>query len=390
MILGGESMTLLTANSQSIQVVAASLANLFKETAVKRDLQGGNPKEERDLIRESGLLKLLIPEKFGGMGGTWRDVLYVVQTFAKVDSSLAHVYGYHFVNLITPHLLGNEKQQEFYYRETAKNDWFWGNAFNTVDIKLFARKENGKVTLNGVKTFCSGSVDSDYLIISAIEDKGNDHVIAVIPTLRDGVTVNRDWDNFGQRQTDSGSITFSNVQVNEDEILRYSFEKDEFSKLRINIANFLLNHVYLGIVEGAFEEAKKYTQTKTRPRSFQFQSAIHDTTIQGHYGEFYAQIEAARLLVDKSASIFQQLWDKGESISQAERSELNYAVAAAKVFITKAGLDITSRIFDVMGSRATSNQYRYDRYWRNLRTMTLHGQVDGVAQELGSWVLKTE
>ncbi len=46
---------------KSIEEIAISLAEKFKETAVTRDHVGGNAKNERDLIRDSGLLKLLIP-----------------------------------------------------------------------------------------------------------------------------------------------------------------------------------------------------------------------------------------------------------------------------------------------------------------------------------------
>lgn len=373
---------------QSSIDTARELARQFHETAVARDLQGGNPKKERDLIRESGLLKLLIPERFGGLGGTWLDVLEVVGIFAKVDSSLAHVYGYHFVNLITPHLCGDEQQQEFYYRETAANNLFWGNAFNPVDIKLRVYKEEDSFYVDGVKTFCSGSVDSDYLIISALYEKEEEPLIAVIPTKRDGITVNEDWDHFGQRQTDSGTVHFSHVKLHEHEILRNGFYKNEFSRLRVNISNFILNHLYLGLIEGAFDEAKHYAASKTRVRSSYYKSATDDPIIQKHFGEFFVDIEAAKLLVEKSDRLFQKAWDSGNALTERELQELYTLASTAKVFLTKVGLDITSRVFEVMGSRATSNVYRFDRYWRNLRTMTLHVPVDTVIQELGQKVFE--
>lgn len=367
--------------------IAEELVNKIKENAARRDWQGGNPKEQRDLIRESGLLKVLIPTEYGGWGGTWTDVVNIVRIFARYDSSLAHVYGYHFVNLITPHLWGNNEQQEYYYRETVKNNWFWGNAFNPVDIKLKAYKEQNHFVLNGVKTFCTGSVDSNNLIASAIYEENSNLFVAIVPTDREGVTVNEDWDNFGQRQTDSGTVTFTNVIVKEEEVLQNGFEATEFAKLRINISHFILNHLFLGIIEGAFAEAKKYTSSNTRPRSAHDHSAVDDPIIQYHYGEFYVQLEAARLLVEKTDVIFQRLWDKGEGITVEERKELDFAVQAAKVFTTKAGLDITSRIFEVMGSRSTSCSYGFDRYWRNLRTMTLHTPVDTVIKDLGNRIL---
>lgn len=366
-----------------IDEIAEKLAGQFEQTAVERDKTGGNAKIERDLIRESGLLKLLIPTEFGGLGGNWHDVFQVVRTIARADSSLAHVIGYHFINLVTPHLCGSQEQMEFYYRETAKNNYFWGNAFNPVAIQLKAEKTATGYVLNGVKTFCSGSVDSDVLLVSALVEGQDEPLLVVIPSKRIGVDIKGDWDNMGQRQTDSGTIIFSNVEVHEEEVLRQGFYASEFSQLRLNIATFILNHVYLGITEGALQSALTYTREQTRPRAITQTSAIEDPIIQHHYGQFYVQVEAANLVVKKADLLLQELWDEPEKITPEHRSDLDDALQTAKIFTTQAGLDITSKIFEVMGSRATSSRYGFDRYWRNLRTMTLHVPVDTSIQSLG-------
>jgi hypothetical protein len=44
-------------------------------------------------------------------------------------------------------------------------------------------------------------------------------------------------------------------------------------------------------------------------------------------------------------------------------------------------------MFDVMGARATSGVARLDRYWRNVRTHTLHDPVDYKLKDLGNWAL---
>lgn len=374
---------MMTVVAAHIEEIAQELAAQFAQTAVQRDKAGGNAKFERDLIRDSGLLKLLIPTEYGGLGGDWHDVFKVIRTFARVDSSLAHVFGYHFINLVTPHLCGSEEQKEHFYRETAKHDYFWGNAFNPVDIKLTAQKTANGYLLNGIKTFCSGSADSDLLLISATVDEQDEPLLAVIPTKRIGVDVKGDWDNMGQRQTDSGTILFDHVEVADSEVLQRGFNHSEFSKLRLNIATFVLNHLYLGITEGALEAALVYTKEQTRPRSPIHTSAIEDPIIQHHYGTFYVQVEAANLVVAKADVILQNLWDHPEKITSEDRDQLDTALQTAKIFTTQTGLDVTSRIFEVMGSRATSSRYGFDRYWRNLRTMTLHVPVDTSIQTLG-------
>ncbi|WP_339381395.1 hypothetical protein [Brasilonema sp. UFV-L1] len=51
---------------------------------------------------------------------------------------------------------------------------------------------------------------------------------------------------------------------------------------------------------------------------------------------------------------------------------------------------MTNCIFEAMGARATSAQYGFDRYWRNLRTFTLHDPVDYKVRDLGNWALNNE
>jgi alkylation response protein AidB-like acyl-CoA dehydrogenase len=58
------------------------------------------------------------------------------------------------------------------------------------------------------------------------------------------------------------------------------------------------------------------------------------------------------------------------------------------VHSTHVSLDITSRIFELMGARATASKYRFDRFWRNVRTHTLHDPVFYKAREVGEFYLK--
>lgn len=73
--------------------VAAALAKEFAETAAQRDAAGGTPQYERDKLRESGLLKLIIPKEYGGIGETWVTTLRIVRDFARIDSSIAHIFS---------------------------------------------------------------------------------------------------------------------------------------------------------------------------------------------------------------------------------------------------------------------------------------------------------
>ena len=101
------SSPLLTSNPLHI---AGQLAEQFATTAAERDKQGGNPKQERDLIRQSGLLGLAIPTQYGGQGADWKTVFQTIRTIAQVDSSLAHVYGFHHLLIATVQLFSQPEQ----------------------------------------------------------------------------------------------------------------------------------------------------------------------------------------------------------------------------------------------------------------------------------------
>lgn len=81
--------------------IATQLAARFAATAAERDLRGGTPKAERDALRHSGLLGLMIPAAYGGLGANWRETLDIVRVFAAADSSIAHVFAFQHLMLAT-------------------------------------------------------------------------------------------------------------------------------------------------------------------------------------------------------------------------------------------------------------------------------------------------
>lgn len=387
-------MTLLVEKPQSSPnylLQADALAHDFALTAVERDQAGGTPKAERDRLRQSGLLKLIIPREYGGLGESWITALEITRRLAEVDSSIAHVFSYHHLGVVAPHVFGNAEQKERYYRQTAQNNWFWCNGFNPLDRRVVLSPEGDRFRLNGTKSFCSGSIDSDLIPVSAVQDGVTGFRIVIVPTQRAGVTVNHDWNNMGQRQTDSGSITFDNVLIAADEILTPQPEGEVFKTFRSCLTQVTFTNIYLGIALGALAAAKTYTQTSTRAwLTSGVEKATQDPYILHHYGELWIKVQAAVALADRANQLVQQGWDKEYRLTAQERGECAVAIATAKAFATTVGLEVTSKIFDVMGTRATAASYGFDRFWRNLRTFTLHDPVDYKIRAVGNWVLNDE
>jgi alkylation response protein AidB-like acyl-CoA dehydrogenase len=368
-----------------------SLAQQLAATAVERDRQGGHAALERELIRVSGLLALTIPTELGGLGGGVVELYRGVRSLARVDSALAHVLGFHHLQLYGVLLYGGPAATlhgSRYLSDTAEQRLFWGNALNPADTRLQARRVDGGWRLSGLKSFCSGALGSDRLTLSATTAEG-DFLIGIVPTRREGVQVDGDWDAFGQRQTDSGTVQFHEVWLADEELLQLpGTAPTPRATLRSQVAQLIMVNLYLGIAEGAFDEARRYTLTHSKPWfASGVMRAADDPLIQQRYGDLWLYLRPAQALADAAALKLDQALARGEALTAEERGAVAIASAEAKVLAHRAAIEVSTQLFELTGARSTSARFGLDRFWRNARVHTLHDPVDYKLRDLGRHVL---
>lgn len=369
--------------------IATALAARLAETANARDQAGGHAAQEREWIRDSGLLTLSIPVEFGGQGASWPLVYQVIRILARADSALAHVFGFHHLQLAGLHLYGNAQQQRHLLTLTVEQRLFWGNALNPLDKRVTAIDTDDGFVLDGIKSFSSGSVGSDWLTVSAWHAPTQTALIAALPTRQSGITVQPDWDAFGQRQTDSGNVHFDQVALPADLVLQAPAQAaTPQATVRSQIAQLIMTNLYLGIAEGAFEAARSYTSEQAKAWfASGVAEAADDPLVQHRYGQLWLLLRPAQVLADVAAQELDSVYRKGPLITAHERGLLAVAVAEAKCLAHKAGIEISSQLFELTGARSTSARYGYDRYWRNVRVHTLHDPIDYKLRDLGRYAL---
>ena len=372
--------------------IATHLANDLATTVAERDQRSGIPDEEIEKLRRSGLLPLVVPKEFGGSGATWPEAMAVIKTLATADSSAAQLYGYHLLLTVLGQVGGTPHQAEHYFRETAHHHLFWGNAINVRDPRLTISPDGEHFRVNGSKSFCTGSIVADRRVCAALSLDSVFPVLFVLPKERAGMIYNHDWDTMGQRRTASGSFTFENVLVKRDEILGPPPDLEAAFPTFLGVLGpLILTHVHLGVAEGAFAAAQEYTSTQTRPwLTSGVEKATQDPYILHHYGDLWARLQGALALTQQVTEQMQRAWEKGQSLTHSERAELAIGVAAAKTLSVRVGLDITQSIFELMGARSTATRYGFGRYWRDMRTFTVHDPVDYKLREIGNWILNRE
>ena len=363
------------------------LARELAATVVEREKQGGSARTERQLIRDSGLLNVAIPQRYDGAELAWPEIYRIVRYLAAADSSLAHLFAFQHLQVATILLFGSVEQQRHWLTRTVQERWFWGNATNGRDTGLKLRPHEEHYELNGSKSFCSGALGADALVVSA--PRGNnavDRVFMLLPAQREGLAINDDWDAFGQRQTDSGTVQFEGVFVDSDELL-VSGGQSPRSSLRVCISQLILTQLYLGNAQAALDGALRYTREQARPWiGAGVTSAEEDPFIQKRYGELWLAYRSALLLAENASQHLQLAWEK-PALGAAERGDVALLIAEARVTAARAALDITAQIFDAMGARATASRFGFDRFWRNVRVHTLHDPLDYKVRDIGNWVV---
>ncbi len=383
-----------------VEKVATGLAT----SAVARDRQGGTALAQRQLLRESGLLTLAVPREFGGQGWAWPDIYPVMRRLTEADSSLGHLFAFQHLQVASVLLYGNTGQKHELLTQTVQKKWFWGNATNGRDPRLALRRNGKAFELDGVKSFCSGAADADAYVLTAPVPSTpggpvDDRLFIALPAGRAGLRVDNDWDAMGQRQTDSVSVHFDKVRIEASEILGnlpanlqgenlVARRRTPWQTLRAPISQLILTEIYIGNALGALAAARRHALEKAKPwPDSDAASVAGDRYVQKHFGELWIALQGAIALADKAALALQSAWEKEDTLTAAERGEAALAIFTAKASATRAALEITTRIFEPMGAGATLSRFGHDRFWRNVRTHTLHDPVDYKLRDLGRWLL---
>jgi len=368
---------------------AEEIAADLSGRAAELDREGRPPLGEIVKLKNAGLLSALHEPQIGGGGLDWVDGLRLVRILARGESSVGQLLGYHYVNSQYIYWAFDEVRAQEFGSKTVANSLYWGAAVNPRDPGLVLTRRGNGYVLNGRKSFSTAAHVSDYINANAALD---DRIIGfAVPTDRAGYKANDDWDNFGQRLSDSGSVEFHDFPVYEEDLDRAALTGGEASVLatfNTPLIQLVFVNFYLGTAEGALREAVDYVRTTTRPWiTSGVEHASDDPYILERVGEFTAALKASTALADSAAARVQEALARGDRVTARERGEVAAEAYAAKVHATHVSLDITSRIFELTGARSTAEKYRFDRFWRNVRTHTLHDPVYYKAKEVGEFVL---
>jgi alkylation response protein AidB-like acyl-CoA dehydrogenase len=372
--------------------IARELAREFEKTVVERDRANQRPEAELRRLRETGLVNLLIPQALGGKGGSIRDAAHVVLELAKGDGSIAALLAFHYYNSQMARYLDPKGDGVEVQRQSAKHRWLWGNATQYVNKDFVAEEHpEGGYTVSGTKLWNTGAPVADVTTVLAIHPNKKQYIYFYIPTDRAGLKFHHDWDQLGLRLADSGTITFEKVRIYPHEILPWTHDGAQTGPAPFwtTFGAIFYSAINIGSSLAVLDHAKNYSRTQRRQSLYPpgVDSATNDPLLQTQYGELLIKVQAAQALFEQVIAESQVAWNRRAVITEEERGQLALRTLALRAFTAGVALEVTPKIYDFGGGRATGSAYGFDRFWRNVRQLSVHDPIIYSVRNLGDHAL---
>jgi alkylation response protein AidB-like acyl-CoA dehydrogenase len=376
---------------------AREVADILATDAVDRDNANGTPFAEVRLLKQSGLVTLLGPTAHGGGGQSWDTAYRVIREVARGDGSIGQLLGYHYLWAWAARLVATDEQIAAVEELYTVGNLLFGGAVNPRDSDLTVIEDGDQLVFTGRKSFSTGGQVSDLTVLEGVLDGTDTHIFAIVPTAQPGIVFAGDWDNLGQRLTESGSVEITGVRVDWASAAGFVgkvFQPLTYNTLNVPAIQLVFANFYLGIAQGALETATGYTRSRSRAWPYggdDKDRASDEWYILEGYGQLQSKLWADEALIDRAgAEISAVLHDARENLTERRRGEIAVLVAAAKLRIVEDGLEATTKVFELTGARASANSVGLDIFWRNLRTHSLHDPLPYKKREVGQYVLLGE
>jgi alkylation response protein AidB-like acyl-CoA dehydrogenase len=371
--------------------VAERVGDVLRESIVERDAEGAVPRDAIDLLRAEGLLDLVISEELGGKGEPWSTGAEVARIIARTDAGIAHALGYHYTWVWFVSLYETGAGRAI-LRRTAADGLFWASIGSAFGGTGSIRVDGDEFVVDARRGFATGSPLADVFFTQTVSTDDGQLYLSAIDTSLPGITVADDWDTVGQRLSVSNAIVLDSVRITLDDVVTIlpapGTPPAPLQSLMIPSFQLLFGYLQLGIAEGALLEARDYVLDEGRPWVHSgVERSIDDPHIRSLFGEHAARVAGVGAQLRAANAVLDALFTGVVEITPESRGQTAELIAAAKVVSQRVGLDVTTAIFDATGARSSARRFGLDRFWRNIRTLSLHDPIAYKLTELGDYIL---
>jgi len=324
------------------------------------------PREIFTKMGELGLMGVLFPEEYGGAGMGYVEYATVIEEIARVDGSVGLSLAAHN-SLCTNHIFqyGGDAQRKKYVTPLARGEKIgaWGltepgSGSDASGMKTIASRRDGGWVINGSKNFITHGISADVCVLIAItnrEMRSRGISAFVIERGAKGFVAGKKENKLGMRASETASMIFEDCWVPEENLIGEAGRGFVNAMQVLDGGRISIAALALGIAQGAYESALKYSQER-----IQFGQPIFDFQgIQFKLADMAMQIDAARLLTLRAA------WMKDNKRQTTKES------AMAKLYASEVAVRVAEEAIQIHGGYGYTKDYPPEKYWRDSKLCTI-------------------
>jgi len=253
----------------------------FAPRAAQYDRDATFPFENYADMREAGLLKLCVPEKYGGLGADLLTYCIVAAEIGRHCGATALTYNMHICSTLWSGMLADdldmsveqraehEGYRELHFSRIVQEGKLYAQPFSEgsaaaagkAPFGTLAAKVDGGWVVNGKKIFASLSGAADYYGVLCTEDKPDrtlrDTLYIAVPADAAGFSIVGDWDPLGMRGTVSRTLVMKDVFVPDGgQLMPRGIYFQAASRWPHMFAT--LSPTYMGIAQAAYDFTIQY------------------------------------------------------------------------------------------------------------------------------------
>ena len=316
---------------------------------------------------ELGFLGVAVPEAYGGLDMGFVSTMLVCEYISSGTGSFSTAFGAHTgIGTMPITLYGTEEQKEKYLKPLAIGHKIGAfclsepeSGSDATQQKTTAIDKGDHYVLNGVKNWITNGLKADIYVVIAQSnsDLGHRGINAfVIDSDTNGISCGPKEDKLGIRSSDTCSVIFQDVIVPKENRLGpegfgFKYAMKTLEGGRIGIAAQAL-----GLAEGAYEMALEYSKQR---KTFGKPISQHQG-IAFKLADMATDIEAARLLVHKSA------------INKDKNLDYGYSSSMAKLYASEMAMKHTVEAVQIHGGNGFVKEYHVERLMRDAKITQIY------------------
>ncbi|MFH0933130.1 MAG: acyl-CoA dehydrogenase family protein [Nitrospirota bacterium] len=325
------------------------------------------PWEIMNVLAQSDLFGLFIPEEYGGLGKGCLELCIAVEELSRACLGVSTTYAADALGTYPILLFGSEEQKKKYLPDIAAGKRLVAFALTEANagsdaagIQTTARLEGNEYRLNGTKQWITNGGEAEIYTVIAMTDKAKGARGASAFILEKGTSgfhFGKKEKKMGIRASSTRELIFDNCRIPKENILGKEGLGFLIAMRTLDNSRTGVGAQGLGVAQGAFEEALKFARQR-----IQFgHPIISFQAVQHMLADMAIEIEAARALV---YSISRYIDSSAKNITKES--------AIAKVFATDMAMRVTTNAIQVMGGSGYMREYPVEKMMRDAKILQIY------------------